>query len=51
MVGIFEADDKVAETEIWCDIHTLQSLYRRVNSFNLMVTKLDTNDSFDTFNE
>jgi putative ABC transport system permease protein len=49
VVGIFEADGGVAETEIWCDVHTLQGVYRRVNSFSLVMAKLDTNDSFDTF--
>ena len=49
VVGIFEADGGVAETEIWCDVHTLQGVYRRPNSFSLVMAKLDTNDSFDTF--
>jgi putative ABC transport system permease protein len=49
VVGIFEADGGVAETEIWCDVHTLQGVYRRVNSFSLVMAKLDTNDSFDAF--
>ena len=48
VVGIFEADGGVAETEIWCDVHTLQGVYRRHNSFSLVAAKLDTNDSFDT---
>ena len=49
VVGIFEADGGVSETEIWCDVHTLQGVYRRVNSFSLVMAKLDTNDSFDAF--
>jgi putative ABC transport system permease protein len=51
VVGIFEADGGVAETEIWCDVHTLQSVYRRINSFSLVMAKLDTIDSFETFSE
>jgi putative ABC transport system permease protein len=49
VVGMFEADGGVAETEIWCDVHMLQGVYRRVNSFNSVIAKLDTIDSFDTF--
>src|SRR5262245_30116466 len=49
VVGIFESDGSVAETELWCDVHTLQGVYRRVNSFSLVMAKLDTNDSFDAF--
>ena len=49
VVGVFEADGGVAETEIWCDVQTLQSVYRRVNEFSLVVAKLDSTDSFDPF--
>jgi len=49
--GIFEADGGVAETEIWCDVHTLQDVYRRPNSFSLVMVKLDTLASFEPFNE
>ena len=51
VVGIFEADGGVAETEIWCDVHTLQDVYRRINAFNLVSVKLDTTDSFETFSQ
>ena len=42
VVGVFEADGGVAETEIWCDVQTLQSVYRRVNAFSLVLVKLDS---------
>jgi putative ABC transport system permease protein len=48
VVGVFEADGGVGETEIWCDVQTLQSVYRRQNSFQLVLATLDSNDSFDT---
>jgi putative ABC transport system permease protein len=51
VVGVFEADGGVAETEIWCDVHTLQGVYRRINSFSVVLAKLDTEDSFDTFSK
>jgi putative ABC transport system permease protein len=51
VVGIFEADGGVTETEIWCDVHILQGVYNRVNSFNSVLVKLDTSDSFAAFRE
>ena len=49
VVGIFEADGGAAETEIWCDVRTLQGVYRRVNSFQSMLARLDSPESFDKF--
>jgi putative ABC transport system permease protein len=51
VVGIFEADGGVAETELWCDVQTLQSVYRRTNSFSLVLAKLDSEDSLDQAKE
>jgi putative ABC transport system permease protein len=51
VVGVFQAADGVAETEIWCDVHTLQDVYRRINAFSLVMVKLDTIDSFDTLSQ
>jgi len=48
VVGVFESDGSVSETEIWCDVQTLQSVYRRVNSFSLMLAKLDSPEALDT---
>ena len=48
VVGVFESDGTVSETEIWCDVQTLQSVYRRTNSFSLMLAKLDSSDSLET---
>ena len=46
VVGVFEADGGVAETEIWCDVQTLQSGYLRTNSFNSVLMTLESPDSF-----
>jgi len=47
VVGIFEAGGSVAETEIWCDAHTLQGAYRRGNSFQSVLVKMPSSQSFD----
>ena len=51
VVGVFEADGGVAETEIWCDARVLQGAYRRGNSFQTVLARLDASDSFDTFRD
>ena len=48
VVGIFETDGSVAETEIWCDAKTLQGAYRRGNSYQSVLAKLDSPASFET---
>jgi putative ABC transport system permease protein len=47
VVGIFEAGGSVAETEIWCDARTLQGAYRRGNSFQSVLVKMPSPQSFD----
>jgi putative ABC transport system permease protein len=51
VVGIFEADGAVAETEIWCDARTLQGVYRRGNTYQSVLAGLETAESFDTFRD
>ena len=51
VVGVFEADGGVAETEIWCDARVLQGAYRRGNSYQLVVARLDSSESFGTFRD
>jgi putative ABC transport system permease protein len=51
VVGIFEADGGVAETEIWADVRTLQGIYRRGNTFQSVLVQLDSTDAFDTFRD
>ena len=51
VVGVFEADGSVHETEIWCDARVLQGAYRRGNSYQTLLARLDSADSFDTFRD
>ena len=51
VVGVFEGDGGVAETEIWCDSRVLQSAYRRGNTFQTVLARLDSGSSFDTFRD
>ena len=51
VVGIFETDGSVAETEIWCDSRVLQSVYRRGNSYQTVLAQLDSSQSFDRFHD
>jgi len=51
VVGIFEADGAVAETEVWCDARTLQGAYRRGNTYQSVLAGLETPESFDTFRD
>ena len=49
VVGMFEADGSVAETEVWCDSKTLQGAYRRGNSYQSVLARLESPEAFDTF--
>ena len=51
VVGLFEADGSVAETEIWCDAPTLQGAYRRGNSYQSLLASLESAESFDAFKD
>jgi len=51
VVGVFEANGGVAETEIWADARTLQGAYRRGNTFQSVLVQLDSIDSFDNFRD
>jgi putative ABC transport system permease protein len=51
IVGVFEADGGVGETEIWCDVRVLQSAYRRGNTYQIVLARLDSLDGFDTFRD
>jgi len=47
VVGIFESGGSAAESEIWCDAKVLQPAYRRGNSYQSVILKLASHDSFD----
>ena len=51
VVGVFEADGGVAETEIWTDARTLQGAYRRGNSYQSLLARLESPESLDTFRD
>jgi putative ABC transport system permease protein len=51
VVGVFEADGGVSETEIWIDARVLQGAYRRGNTYQTVLAQLDSTDSFTTFRD
>ena len=51
VVGIFDAAGAASETEIWCDVRTLQGAFRRGNSYQSILARLDSPASFDTFKD
>ncbi|HTG88637.1 MAG TPA: ABC transporter permease [Vicinamibacterales bacterium] len=51
VVGIFEVDGGVAETEIWIDARVLQGAYRRGNTYQSLLAQLDSRDSYDAFRD
>ena len=51
VVGVFEADGGVGETEVWTDVRTLQGAYRRGNTYQSLLASLETPDSYDAFRD
>jgi len=51
VVGVFEADGGLSESEIWVDAAVLQSAYRRGNSYQAVYVKLNSSDAFDEFKD
>ncbi len=51
VVGIFEADGTLAESEIWCDALVLGPAYRRGDTVQSVFAKLESTDAFDTFRD
>jgi putative ABC transport system permease protein len=49
IVGIFSSNGSVNETEIWCDSKILQGAYRRGNTYQSVIARLDSPASFDQF--
>lgn len=49
VVGIFEADGTISESEIWCDAGVLQPAYRRGDLFQSVLARLESPESFDSF--
>jgi putative ABC transport system permease protein len=51
VVGLFEADGGLSESEIWVDAAVLQPAYRRGNSYQAVYVKLNSRDDFDEFKD
>ena len=51
VVGIFEADGTIAESEIWCDMRVLGPAYRRGDSVQSVFAKLESAGTVDTFSD
>ena len=51
VVGVFEADGGLSESEIWVDAAVLQSAYRRGNSYQAVYVKLNSRDAFNEFKD
>jgi putative ABC transport system permease protein len=51
VVGAFAANGTVWESEIWTDARVLQPAYRRGNSFQTVMAKLESPAAFDTFKD
>jgi putative ABC transport system permease protein len=49
IVGIFDAQGSAAESELWADAKLIQNVYRRGNSYQSVLVRLDSPASFDTF--
>ena len=49
VVGIFDSGGSVSETELWCDARVLQGAYRRGNSYQSVLARLDSPESYETF--
>ena len=51
VVGVFETDGSIAETEIWIDGRVLQGAYRRGNTYQTVLARLDSSNNFDQFRD
>jgi putative ABC transport system permease protein len=51
VVGVFEADGGLSESEIWVDAAVLQPAYRRGNSYQAVYVKLNSRDAFGEFKD
>ena len=51
VVGMFETGGSIAETEIWTDTRVLQAAYRRGNTYQTVLARLDSSESFNTFRD
>lgn len=51
VVGLFTAGGALWESELWCDVGVLQPAYRRGNSFQSIIARLESPEAFDRFKD
>ena len=51
VVGIFEAEGNISESELWCDAKVLQPAYRRGNTYQSVYARLESPDGFQAFKD
>jgi putative ABC transport system permease protein len=51
VVGIFEDGGSASETELWCDARALQGAYRRGNTYQSLLARLESPESFDAMKD
>lgn len=51
VVGHFEANGGLSESEVWCDVGVLQPAYRRGSTFQAVYAKLESAEAFDRFKD
>ncbi len=51
IVGVFDAGGSAAESEMWTDSHLIQNVYRRGNSYQSVLLRLDSPDSFQKLSD
>jgi putative ABC transport system permease protein len=51
VVGVFEDDGSVSESELWTDVRVVQSTYRRGNSYQTIRAKLESPDAIEDLRE
>ena len=49
VVGVFEDNGSVSESELWCDVRVLQPAYNRGNSYQSVRVRLESADRMETF--
>jgi len=51
VVGIFESGGSVSETEVWSDARVLQGAYRRGNTYQSVLARLEAEQSYTAFKD
>jgi putative ABC transport system permease protein len=51
VVGVFESGGTVSETEVWADARSLQGAYRRGNSYQSLLARLESEAAYPAFKD